>query len=72
MYLCGQNKQKKCIMFDLEKENLGHSIENVLSGDSFPTEISLLTKNDLKQITRKNNWNFDWSVEYKNPYERRL
>ena len=36
-----------------EEENLGHSIENVLSGDSFPTKISPLTKNDLKQVTKK-------------------
>lgn len=51
---------------NLEEENLGHSIENLLSGDSFPTEISPLAKNDLTQVTKKNGWNFNWSVEHKN------
>ena len=55
------------MIINLEKESLGHSIENVLSGDSFPTEISPLTQNDLKQITKKNGWSFNWSLEYKNP-----
>jgi len=54
-------------MINLKEENLGHSIENTLSRDSFPTEISPLTKNDLKQITSKNGWKFNWSIEYKNP-----
>ena len=52
---------------DLGKEKLGHSIENVFSGDSFSTEISPLTKNDLKQVIKKNGWNFNWSIEYRNP-----
>lgn len=51
---------------DLQEEKLSHSIENVISGDSFPTEISSLTKNDLKQITKKNGWNFNWAIEYQN------
>jgi hypothetical protein len=55
------------MIIDLGKKNIGHSIENVLSGDSFPTEISKKKKNDLKQITKKNGWSFNWSVEYKNP-----
>ena len=49
------------------EDKLIHSIENVISGDSFPTEISLLVKNDLKQITKKNGWSFNWVAEYKNP-----
>ena len=51
---------------DLRNEKLGHSIENAFSGDSFATEISPLAKNDLKQILKKNGWNFNWSAEYKN------
>ena len=52
---------------DLREEKVTHSIENVISGDSFSTEISLLTKTDLKQITKKNGWNFNWSIEYNDP-----
>ena len=51
---------------DFNENKLTHSIENVISGDSFPTEISLLVKNDLNQITKKNAWRFNWAVEYKN------
>ena len=51
----------------MQSLGFSHSIENVVSGDSFPTEISLLAKNDLKQLTKKNGWNFSWAVEYKNP-----
>jgi hypothetical protein len=32
---------------------------NIISGDSFQTEVSLLTKNDLKIVTKKNGWNFN-------------
>jgi hypothetical protein len=49
---------------DYRADKLTHSIENAISGDSFPTEISPLVKNDLKQITKKNGWRFNWSVEY--------
>jgi hypothetical protein len=50
-----------------EDEILGHSIVNLLSGDSFPTKISPVTKNDLNQITKKSGWNFNWSIEHNNP-----
>jgi hypothetical protein len=51
---------------DFKADKLTHSIENTVSGDSFPTEISQITTVDLKQITKKNGWNFNWLVEYKN------
>jgi hypothetical protein len=38
---------------------------NTISGDSFPTEVSLLIKQDLKDITKKNGWLFDWKKELK-------
>jgi hypothetical protein len=43
---------------DFETDKLTHSIENVISGDSFPTEISPLTKPDLKQISKRNGLEF--------------
>lgn len=44
-----------------------NSIENVVTGDSFQTEISLVSTADLKSITKKNSWLFDWKFEHKQP-----
>lgn len=46
-------------------DKLTDSILNTISGDSFLTEVSILTKSDLKNITKKNGWNFDWKLEFK-------
>ncbi|MFN6072321.1 MAG: hypothetical protein ACK489_08600, partial [Bacteroidota bacterium] len=43
-----------------------NSIRNTISVDSFLTEVLRLTKNDLKQITKKNGWNFNWKTELEN------
>jgi hypothetical protein len=48
-------------------DKLTNSIENVQSGDSFPTEISLLTTAELKNIIKKNGWRFSWAKEVKVP-----
>lgn len=48
-------------------DKLTNSIENVKSGDSFPTEIALLNSEELKKITKKNGWKFNWVSEFKNP-----
>jgi hypothetical protein len=48
-------------------DKLTNSIENITSGDSFQTEVSLLTAVDLKGITKKNNWVFDWKEEFQQP-----
>ncbi len=50
-------------MIDIEIDKLTNSIENAITGDSFPTEVLLLENNDLKQISEKNNWLFDWKAE---------
>ena len=39
----------------------------MITGDSFATDISLLTLNDLKAITAKNKWLFDWKAEFARP-----
>lgn len=54
------NKQKH---LDFIIDKLTNSIENTISGDSFATEILRLSKADLKQITKKNGWNFNWKIE---------
>ncbi len=60
-------KKRKEIGLDFEVDKLTNSIENVVTGDSFATEISILTISDLKNITKKNKWHFDWKLEYKQP-----
>ncbi len=52
---------------DFQIDKLTNSIENIQSGDSFPTEVSLLTGLELKSITRKKGWRFNWSTEFKIP-----
>jgi len=56
----------KIIEQDFIIDRLTNSILNTISGDSFATEVSILTKNDLKTITKKNGWNFNWKSEFKN------
>lgn len=50
---------------DIEIDGLTNSIENAISGDRFQTETSLLEKVDLRSITKKQGWVFDWSKEFR-------
>lgn len=52
---------------DFIVDRLTNSIVNSISGDSFPTEVSLLSKEDLKQVQKKNGWLFNWKEELKLP-----
>lgn len=58
-------KNKNYLDFEIDK--LTRSIENAISGDSFQTEVTLLTKPDLKSVTKKNGWSFDWKYELNQP-----
>ena len=60
-------KKRVKIGFDVEIDELTNSIKNVISGDSFSTDISRITKADLKNITKKDGWQFDWRLELKHP-----
>ncbi len=60
-------KKQKNIGLDFVIDKLTNSIENVNSGDSFPTEVSLLTQIELKSTTKKNGWQFNWAKEIKVP-----
>lgn len=59
--------KKRQIGLDFEIDKLTNSIENVVTGDSFSTEISLVSGLDLKPVTKKNGWAFDWKYELKQP-----
>lgn len=60
------NKEEE-IGLDFVIDKLTNSIENVITGDSFQTEIAILQNSDLKSVTKKNGWLFNWSEEFKNP-----
>lgn len=60
-------KKQSSIGLDFSIDKLTNSIENAWSGDSFSTEVSLLTKQDLKIVTKKNGWLFNWTSEFKSP-----
>ena len=60
-------KKQKQIELDFEVDKLTNSLENVVTGDSFPTDITLISSPDLKTITKKNGWTFDWKEEFKQP-----
>jgi len=52
---------------DFEVDKLTNSIENVVTGDSFATDITIISMADLKSVTKKNGWQFDWKSELKQP-----
>jgi hypothetical protein len=47
-----ENSEEIGLDFIIDK--LTNSIENVITGDSFATEISILTNADLKTVSKKN------------------
>lgn len=60
-----KKQQNKGLDFIIDK--LTNSIQNVVTGDSFATDISLVSAVDLKAVIKKNNWQFDWKLEFRQP-----
>lgn len=60
-----KNASKKGLDFIIDK--LTNSIENVVTEDSFPTDITLISRDDLKLITKTKGWLFNWKDEFKEP-----
>ncbi|MCX6237841.1 MAG: hypothetical protein NTY07_09845 [Bacteroidia bacterium] len=60
-------KKREQIGLDFEVDKLTNSIENVITGDSFVTDITIITIGDLKTVAKKNGWQFDWKLEFKQP-----
>ena len=60
-------KKQKQTGLDFVVDKLTNSIENVVTGDSFPTDITLISSADLKTVTKKSGWAFDWKAELKQP-----
>ena len=55
------------IELDFEIDKLTNSIENIISGNSFATDVTLINRTELKAITKKNGWLFNWTQEFKYP-----
>ena len=60
-------QKRQNIGLDFIIDKLTKSIENVFTGDSFPTEITLVSTTELKNITKRKGWLFDWKVEHRQP-----
>ena len=51
--------RRKPQYIDIEIDKLTYSIENVITGGSFQTDVSLIDKVDLITVTKNNGWLFD-------------
>jgi hypothetical protein len=58
---------KKLQYIEIEIDKLTNSLENVITGDSFSTDIVITDQNDFKSVTKKEGWLFDWKGEFKKP-----
>lgn len=52
---------------DFEVDKLTNAVENIVTGDSFATDITIISISDLQTVIRKNGWQFDWKPELKQP-----
>jgi len=57
-------KKEKKILVDIEIDKLTNSIENIVSGDIFDTDIFQLFSKDSKQLN-KTDWQFKWQEQLK-------
>ena len=54
------------MQLDFEIDKLTHSHEDANTGEVLATEILPLEKEELKDITKKNGWKFNWKTEFSN------
>lgn len=59
--------RRRLVCLDFEVDKLTNSIELVETGDVFATDVLPVSKADLKLITKKNGWGFNWKYESKQP-----
>lgn len=60
---------RKQIALDFVIYKLTNSIENVVTGDSFSTDITLISISDLKTVTQKSGWHLTGNTNLSNPKE---
>ena len=56
-------KKRQKTLLDFEIDSLTNSIVNTFTLDSFQTDITRLTKADLKTVAKKKGWLFNWAQE---------
>ncbi|MFI5140393.1 MAG: hypothetical protein ACHQIM_21415 [Sphingobacteriales bacterium] len=56
-------KKNQNILLGFEIDKLTNSVQNTISGDSFPTEVSRFTIKDTHEVTKKKGWLFNWKTE---------
>ena len=61
-------KKRTSIPLDFIIDKLTNSIENVVTGDSFSTSITLISKSDFSKILKRTGWAFNWKFEFQQPY----
>jgi hypothetical protein len=59
--------KKQADALDIKIDKLTNSIVNRISGDSFQTDIHRLSKSDLKNLTKRKGWLFNWKQEFETP-----
>lgn len=52
-------------LLEIEIDGLTNSILNVVSGDSFETDVNEVSATEFKNITQSRGWKFDWKSEKK-------
>ena len=61
-------KEQDIIGLDFEIDKLTNSIQNIITGDNFATEVILISSiSAFKNTLKKNGWQFDWKNEFKQP-----
>jgi hypothetical protein len=56
-------KNNKMTYIDTKIDKLTHSLEDTTTGDILLTEVLSVEKNDLKFISKKYGWKFNWELE---------
>lgn len=51
---------------DFIVDKITNSIEDVVIGKKYDTEVLPITSTDLKIVLKKNRWHFNWRTEFKN------
>lgn len=54
-------RRSAALSFEIDK--ITRSIENVVTGDSFQTVVLPVTKTDIRNVTKKKGWLFNWRKE---------
>jgi hypothetical protein len=52
------------MQLEFEVDKLTHSLEDAKTGKILSTDVLPLSEHDLKGITKKNGWKFNWKTEF--------